>query len=206
MNTVLKSARSAVTNTLKVAALGVCALALTMGTAEAQHHGGGGGGRGFGGGGHVGASAYRGGGGYHGGGGYYRGGGRGWGGAGWAIGGLGIGLGIAALSSSYYAPGYYGYPYGYGYGAPVYYTSPVVADPGYVDPGVEQAPPPVNQSRSSNPAPIFYPRSGQSASQTERDRQECNRWATTQQDAMNDANVFQRATLACMDGRGYTVR
>ena len=34
----------------------------------------------------------------------------------------------------------------------------------------------------------------------------CNSWATTQTNAMNDASIFQRATFACMDGRGYTVR
>ena len=56
------------------------------------------------------------------------------------------------------------------------------------------------------PDPIFYPRNGQTAAQTEADRQDCNRWATTQAGAMSDAQIFQRATYACMDGRGYTVR
>ncbi len=56
------------------------------------------------------------------------------------------------------------------------------------------------------PDPIFYPRQGQSAEQLESDRQACNRWATTQPSAMADASVFHRATLACMDGRGYTAR
>ena len=56
------------------------------------------------------------------------------------------------------------------------------------------------------PDPIFYPRNGQTPAQTEADRQDCNRWATTQAGAMSDAQVFQRATYACMDGRGYTVR
>ena len=41
---------------------------------------------------------------------------------------------------------------------------------------------------------------------TEADRQDCNRWATTQPSAMNDAGVFNRAVDACMDGRGYTLR
>ena len=54
--------------------------------------------------------------------------------------------------------------------------------------------------------PIFYPRNGQSAEATESDRRECNRWATTQRGAMADASIFQRATLACMEGRGYTVK
>ena len=56
------------------------------------------------------------------------------------------------------------------------------------------------------PDPIIYPRNGQSTAQTEADRQECNRWATTQPSAMNDAGVFNRAVEACMDGRGYSMR
>jgi hypothetical protein len=56
------------------------------------------------------------------------------------------------------------------------------------------------------PEPIIYPRDGQSPAQTEADRQACNRWATSQPKAMADASVFHRATLACMEGRGYTVR
>ena len=58
----------------------------------------------------------------------------------------------------------------------------------------------------SLPEPVIYPRNGQSPEQTEADRQECNRWATTQPAALNDAQVFQRAVAACMDARGYTVR
>lgn len=56
------------------------------------------------------------------------------------------------------------------------------------------------------PEPVIYPRNGQSAEQTEADRQECNRWATTQPRAVADAEVFQRAVAACMDGRGYSLR
>ena len=56
------------------------------------------------------------------------------------------------------------------------------------------------------PAPIIYPRNGQSPEQTEADRQDCNRWAVTQPDAVAGASAFQRATAACMDVRGYTVR
>ena len=56
------------------------------------------------------------------------------------------------------------------------------------------------------PAPIIYPRNGQSAEQTEIDRQECNRWATTQPTPLADAEVFQRAVAACMDGRGHSLR
>ncbi|MEY8876625.1 MAG: hypothetical protein AB9M60_08975 [Leptothrix sp. (in: b-proteobacteria)] len=56
------------------------------------------------------------------------------------------------------------------------------------------------------PVPVIAPRDGQTAQQTEADRQECNRWATTQPSALADAELFQRATAACMDARGYTVR
>jgi hypothetical protein len=56
------------------------------------------------------------------------------------------------------------------------------------------------------PDPVYEPRSGQSAAQTEADRQGCNRWATTQPDAMADAQVFQRSVASCMQGRGYGVR
>jgi len=58
----------------------------------------------------------------------------------------------------------------------------------------------------SRPTPVIYPRNGQNNMQLESDSRECNRWATTQQAAMADATVFQRAVEACMDGRGYTLR
>ena len=109
--------------------------------------------------------------------------------------GFGVGLGIAALAAPVYydAPLYYPAP-------PVYYPSGTV----YVQQApVQQAAAP---AQSSAPEPIFYPRNGQPAAQVEADRRACNSWATTQPNAMNDASIFQRATLACMDGRGYTAR
>ena len=130
----------------------------------------------------------------HGRGGYYYGPGPFWGGI-----GLGIGLG-----SYYYGP--YG-PYGRAYGpsyvivepAPVYRTEPQPV-PAQREPARREPAP------AAIPDPIFYPRNGQSPALTEADRVECNRWATTQPSAMLDASVFQRATLACMEGRGYVVR
>jgi len=168
-------------------------------------HGGGGGGSG-----NWNGGGYRGGGYYHGG---YRGWYGGWYGWGyrpyWGVGyywpgyywGVGAGLATVAYAAPYYNyyGGYYGYPAAYG--PPV--TEYVVSEP---QPGdrVVRSGQPVPQT--SPPEPIFYPRNGQSPAQTEADRQDCNRWATTQQNAMSDAQVFQRATYACMDGRGYTVR
>ena len=96
---------------------------------------------------------------------------------------------------------------------PYYYADGVYYN---VSPGqgyVVVAPPPNAETIQPAPAPapaapdpIFYPRNGQSTAQTEADRRDCNAWATTQPNAMADAKVFQRATEACMDGRGYTVR
>jgi len=90
---------------------------------------------------------------------------------------------------------------GFGFGpyvAPGWYPAPVVVVPQGVD-----APSP---SVSAAPEPVIEPRQGQSAAQTEADRQACNRWATTQSNAMADATVFHRMTLSCMEGRGYSVR
>ena len=154
------------------------------------------------GGGHVVAA-----GGWHGGPGHFRGGHWGhrgyWPGAFW--GGIGLGLGIGAV-------GYYGGYGGYGgyyspyYGA-YYYDPPLIVAPVYgtVDPGAPRTGQPVPQV-SAAADPIFYPKNGQSAEATESDRRDCNRWATTQRGAMADASIFQRATLACMEGRGYTAK
>jgi hypothetical protein len=64
------------------------------------------------------------------------------------------------------------------------------------------APPPAPR----RPDPVITPRNGQGAAQTEYDRQQCNRWATTLPAAMAEASVFQRAVQACMDGRGYSMK
>jgi hypothetical protein len=99
--------------------------------------------------------------------------------------GLGIGFGVPA----------YAHPYGL-YGAPVLLAPAPIA---YGEPW--QAPAPM-----AAPDPVFQPRQGQSATQIEADRQDCNRWAIGQPGAMPDARVFHRATLACMESKGYTVR
>lgn len=87
---------------------------------------------------------------------------------------------------------------------PVIVGAPVVVQerPAVV---VEEGPPPVRVP-PSRPEPVVYPRNGQSAEQTEADRQACDRWATTQPAALADASVFARAVEACMDGRGYTMK
>jgi hypothetical protein len=110
--------------------------------------------------------------------------------------------------------GYYrgGYGGGWGWGWSPVLLSPWVYYPQVVTvvqpaPVVVEtpAPPPV-AAAPSRPDPVIYPRNGQSAQQTEADRQECNRWATTQPAALADSSVFMRAVDACMDGRGYTMK
>jgi hypothetical protein len=115
-------------------------------------------------------------------GGYYRGGGGGWG---WGV-GLGLGAGLL-LAAPWYYPGYVATPP----------TTVIVEQP----PQSAYAPLPPQPTR---PEPVIYPRNGQSAQQLEADRQDCNRWATTQPAALNDSSVFMRAVDACMDARGYT--
>lgn len=112
----------------------------------------------------------------------------------WGGFGLGVGLGFGASYGASYGA-YYGGPWAPGY---------VMAVPGTAY--VESAPVPLALSLRSAPDPIVYPRNGQSPAQTEADRQACDRWAASQPSAMADASVFHRATLACLDGRGYTVR
>ena len=104
---------------------------------------------------------------------------------------VGVGIGVP-IGYGYYGPGYYGPGYWAPYG---YYPSRVVV----------AQPAPATPSPAL-PDPIFYPNNGQTAAQTEADRRACNQWAVGQPNAMADANVFQRATYACMEGRGYTVK
>ncbi|OWQ86294.1 hypothetical protein CDN99_20905 [Roseateles aquatilis] len=116
-----------------------------------------------------------------------------------------IGFVVPILPSAYVSLRIGGLPYYYANGAYYAVASP---GPGYVvvapPPGADAAQPaPVAPPR---PDPIIYPRNGQSPEQTEADRQTCNRWATTQPSAMNDAGIFNRAVEACMDGRGYSMR
>lgn len=153
--------------------------------------------------GHTGYGGWRGYGGYRGYSGYRGYGHRGYWGPGPFWGGLGIGIGLGAIG------GYYGSTYVYD-APPAYIVSPGYAEYGTVDPIVGDDVV-VRSGRASLAAappaePIFYPKEGQSPDRIEADRRDCNRWATTQPSAMAVASVFQRATLACMEGRGYSVK
>ena len=192
------------TMTIKLVAAIAAAMALLAAPLAQARSGGGSGGVATGSGGH--GNWHGGNGGWnHGGVWGHRGGHRGgWGyGPFWGGLGLGIGFGALAYSAPYYYGGYYAYPY------PGYIVGPgvadyVIAEPATGDRVVRSSGQPVPAMRA--PDPIFYPKNGQTPAKTEADTQDCNRWATTQAGAMSDASIFQRATFACMEGRGYTVR
>ena len=101
-------------------------------------------------------------------------------------GGIGLGIGLWP---------YYGYPGYTGYYGPVIVTPPLPDPHGAVMPTAPSA-----------PDPVFVARNGQDAARTESDRQACNRWVATQSAALTDAEEFHRMSLACMEGRGYSVR
>jgi hypothetical protein len=186
MSITLKSAGKAAITTLAIA----CAsLAFATGAQAQSHDTRGGGGH----------SAHGGGSGWYGGGGHYApryGGGYRRGGNGWVWGGVGLGLGLGL--ASYYSS----YPY--------YYSDPgyVVVDPPvvYDAPQTVYSQPVPARAYSSSPQPVIYPRNGQSAAKMDSDANACSEWAGHQPNATADASVFQRATQACMDARGYTVR
>ena len=120
-----------------------------------------------------------------------------------------VGILVPMLPPAYVTLWIGGAPYYYANG--VYYAQVaeqqnymVVEPPPGADAAQPVAPPP--PAPDGLPDPILYPRNGQSAAQTEADRQECTRWSMAQAHAAANGQVFQRAMAACMDARGYTVR
>jgi len=105
---------------------------------------------------------------------------------------------------NHHGHGHWRFGFGMGFGWPVY----PYGYPGYVivEPAPVRVVPEVVSVAPSQPDPVFTARNGQSAAQTEADRQACNRFATTQPSAMADAGVFHHTVLACMESRGYSVR
>lgn len=135
---------------------------------------------------------------------------------------------------AYYGPGFAWFlpilplayaTYWYG-GVPYYYANDVyyTYDPNY-EGYVATDPPPVGDSSpdgstgpavgavsappdSSGAGQIYmYPRNGQSAEQQATDKADCQQWATQQagQVAQNPAD-YNRAMVACVEGRGYSAR
>ena len=77
----------------------------------------------------------------------------------------------------------------------------VVGDSGA---GVQQGPGPGGPT----PGQIFmYPKNGQSSEQQASDRAECQKWATDQAGQVaHNGSDYNRAMVACVEGRGYSAR
>lgn len=117
-----------------------------------------------------------------------------------------IGIVVPVLPVAFTTLWVSGVPYYYANG--VYYTAAGTGD-GYVvvnPPTGADTAQPLATDGSTLPEPIIYPRNGQSAQQTEADRQACDQWARSQPSATTDVSIYQRAMEACMDARGYTLR
>ena len=121
-----------------------------------------------------------------------------------------IGAYINVLPYGYRTFYFGGIPYFYASGAYYiwndrYRSYEVVDQPGSIADMQEQ---PLAEAKD-----IFvYPNHGQSTEQTSRDRYECYLWAVKQTGfdpsagEPGDANAYQRALGACLEGRGYTVK
>jgi hypothetical protein len=152
--------------------------------------------------------------------------GRYWGGGYWNGGfwprayyGLGWAWFLPVLPLAYSTYWWGGVPYYYA--NDVYYTwsgdyqGYVATDPppvtGDTDSGSSTAPAdaaPQNNPQppaQGSPAQIFmYPKNGQSTDQQAQDRSECEQWA--QQQAGQNGPDYNRAMVACVEGRGYSAR
>ena len=118
----------------------------------------------------------------------------------------------------YYANDVY-YTYNPSYEGYVATDPPPVADSGVASGAAPNAAAVTTDVSSNAPAPapdqgsgqvgqlFLYPKNGQSAQQQETDKAECQQWATDQagQVAQNPSN-YNRAMVACVEGRGYTAR
>jgi hypothetical protein len=113
----------------------------------------------------------------------------------------------------YYANDVY-YTWNQGYDGYVATDPPPVADSsGSADVGG----PPPSDAGAQNPGPgpggptpgqiFMYPKNGQSAEQQATDKAECQKWASDQagQVAQNGSD-YNRAMVACVEGRGYSAR
>jgi hypothetical protein len=93
-----------------------------------------------------------------------------------------------------YDPGYEGY---------VATDPPPATDPTPADGSAAGGPPP---AQAPIPGQVFmYPKNGQSAEQQAADKAACQQWAQEQvgQVAQNGSD-YQRAMVACVEGRGYS--
>jgi hypothetical protein len=194
---------------------GVAAMAIGAAPVFAQHVGG----SSRGAVGHYGGYGFHGGYGYRGGYGY--GGWRGgyWGPWGWGWGGLGLGLYFATLPYYYSTYWWGGIPYYYAdntyyrwdgtVGQYVTVAPPAGLVEGSGAAGAQAAGQPATQEL------MVYPKNGQTPEQTGKDKYECHKWASSQTgfdptqaggSAPNRRSDYMRAQMACLEGRGYSVK
>lgn len=111
---------------------------------------------------------------------------------------IGIGFGFGYPYYGWYDPWYSPYAYGYPYPYPYAYRAPAKQD----DTATENL--------------FAYPTKGQSNAQMAEDRKECTSWAV-EQSGLDPATAkkrakaehqddYNRAFVACMEGRSYTVK
>lgn len=155
---------------------------------------------------------------------YWRGGY--WGGGYWprAYYGAGFAWFLPVLPLAYATYWYSGVPYYYA--NDVYYTyspdysgyvatdPPPVADGGAAG-GADVGAPNPGPAAGPGPAPgpgvagqvFMYPKNGQTPEQQATDKAECQKWATDQAGRVaENGSDYQRAMVACVEGRGYSAR
>ncbi len=124
--------------------------------------------------------------------------------------GVGFSWYLPLLPLAYATYWYSGVPYYYA--NDVYYTY----NPSY-DGYVATDPPPLTEESSSGAGTavgaagageiFMYPKNGQSAEQTATDKAECQQWATQQAGPVaQNGTDYQRAMVACVEGRGYSAK
>jgi hypothetical protein len=147
-------------------------------------------------------------------------------GPGWVVVGAPVGLFVPVLPVGYTTVYFGGVPYYYANDAyyewvPEQNQYEVVAPPGdetaaQVQPPPEAAPPPARAGDEF----FVYPKNGQSDDQQAQDKFECHKWASQQsgfdptvsgggvppEQNASARSSYNRAMIACLDGRGYSVK
>jgi hypothetical protein len=111
-------------------------------------------------------------------------------------------------------------------GVPYYYANDTYYRWDDVENEYEVVAPPDGIDTAGTPEPpasdqlFIYPKSGQSPQQQDTDRFECHRWAVSNsgfdptltgggvplEQAVEKRNAYLRANVACLEGRGYSVK
>jgi hypothetical protein len=105
----------------------------------------------------------------------------------------------------YYANDLY-YSWSPDYNGYVATDPPPVADPSGAAAGPDATPANAAPSAYAGaPRMFIYPSHGQSAEQQRTDKLECEKWASDEVGLGSNGPDYQRAMVACLQGRGYNV-